>query len=242
MLRFLDCGDAIEAARQLGYRKPTISGPRLLARPSIAAEIERRRQSGQAVRRHPVSVPAIADGATVEQVEGDWRQPRKRGRPRKDGSSSPPPPPPIDPTDYVALEGEVLPPEPIDTSQFGRPWIRERLMRNAMIALGEMPTRTAEILKIRRPDGSVQVKSILVEAIERDGAVANKALELLAQEALRLEALGLLPRDDPGYLQAVNADRAAVQHQPAAENVRDLLADRVRQMRRQIDDADDGET
>ena len=54
-----------------------------------------------------------------------------------------------------------------------RAWVLERLMRNAQIAMGEQSVK----LKVPTKDKGV----VEVELTDRDGSVANKALELLGK-------------------------------------------------------------
>jgi len=71
-------------------------------------------------------------------------------------------------------------------TEYNRSWILEKLAKNAMIALGEEKLKVAKALKSKVPDesGGFQevIETVEVEITMRDGATANRALELLGRE------------------------------------------------------------
>jgi len=62
----------------------------------------------------------------------------------------------------------------LDKSALTKQWVIEKLMKNAMIALGE------EKIKVTRQDKDTGAQ-IEVEIVDRDASAANKALELLGK-------------------------------------------------------------
>jgi len=81
-----------------------------------------------------------------------------------------------------------------------RSWVLQRLMRNAQIALGEVPVTVS--IKHKDEDGNVSYSDM--EIINRDAAAANKALELLGKtsEARLFADSSGLPGDDARVIDA----------------------------------------
>lgn len=68
-----------------------------------------------------------------------------------------------------------------------RSWVLEKLRKNALIAIGEEKLRSVRAVKsrIKEEDGSFSeaIATVEVDITARDGATANRALELLGREA-----------------------------------------------------------
>lgn len=200
VLAFVRHGNAEQAAEEAGYRDARAL-PKLLKDPDVRAAIEdRKSMSGQP-----------PGGSNVIII------PPRAGRRRMGGK---PPPPPAGA--MPSLDGEVL--EPTPRQRLDRAWIRNRLMRNVMIAMGDVPIIVTKIATVRDDQGTLTYKAQQIEVFERDPGAANTGLRQLADEMERLEALGHVPKTDPEYIEAEQE-----QQKPAGTPLGDEFSDILRQ-------------
>ncbi len=163
-------GNATKAAIAAGYSEATAAqtASRLLKRPRVHAEI--RRLFG--ARPLPNDPPRAGHLLPVV----------------------------AEPAARQGMDGDVMPPaDEADVelrSRLNRDWIIARLMRNAMICLGEMKKTTIKVLTASSDDGKVTATAVQVEGFAHDPTGANTALALLSKELDAIE--GRLPPDRRG--------------------------------------------
>lgn len=162
---FAATGDGAAAARRAGYPASSAkqAAYRLLRNPAVQAKIKQIRE-------------------TVRVVDAD------RAAAGGGGSGAPPL------TGEIFRPGAPEPDRPEDEAVetiLSREWVIGQLMRNARIAMGDMRVTVTKMVKVSgrngQPDNFVAVQT---EAFERDGAVANRALELLSKELDRMAKIG----------------------------------------------------
>lgn len=96
-----------------------------------------------------------------------------------------------------------------------RDYIIEGLIQNAEIALGRRKTSITRIVVVKGADGLQTIKAASLTTYQRDGATANRALELLSKELDRREGKGETDA------QADQSDAPAAKRNPAlAEAIR----------------------
>lgn len=180
VLAFVRHGNAERAAKEAGYAKAKEAAHKLLADGQVRDAIEARKaMAGKPSERGNIVIipPRTKAGKT----------------------GGPPPPPPQGA--MPSLDGEVI--EPSSRARLDRAWIRNRLMKNVMIAMGDVPITVTKVATIKGEDGTLTYRATQIEVFERDPGAANTGLKQLSEEMERLEALGLMPKADPEYLGAV---------------------------------------
>lgn len=164
------------AALEAGYAPgkdgaaASVAAAKLLKRPAIQAEIKRIEDAtGTAVQRRLVAFVKAKNAAfeAEEALTGEIFQ----------GPT---------PEEMRCARAKTL-----EELALTRAWVIERMMRNAMICMGEEKVTTHRILKVKGQNGQPDsFTAVEIEVFERDAAGANTALGLLAKELDKLEPPG----------------------------------------------------
>ena len=194
---FIETGNATEAYRRAYDASKMSKGAieveacRLLARPNVAAKVEELRGKAADVASilvslatPPVEEPDTADASSDEPTDAALDDPK--------------PPDPKDPKPLPTLSPEVTLSAEAQ-AVISRAWVLSKLAKNARIALGEETVRIKVKVKVKGKDDDEVTE---MEVTQRNGAVANKALELLG----RVPEVALFT-DQPSAPDQVSAER-----------------------------------
>lgn len=200
-------GNGTQAAISAGYAKASASvqSAKLQRKPLVKAEIVSVRAQYQAGTLHVLPAPGQGSGGAPPPLDGQVLEPGDAG-PRR----GKPEPEPTDPT--VLL-----------TRQF----IVGQLVRNVAIAMGDEAIEQRLIVKATRrtlkagADGEPLIQEtidvVTVKVTDRNGAVANQALNLLDQQLDKLKAeRGTVPQQAQDFL-TQHEDRLSRMRQATAK-------------------------